>query len=65
MKEWLQSPYHDRNQVLVDSQPGGPLSQEVADVLLGVHDRDVNNKPPPESPSNQDIQLLKDQYGIL
>ena len=65
MKEWLKPPYHIRSRVLEDSKPGGPLSQEAANVLLGVHERDINDNPPRQSPSNQDIQLLKDRYGII
>ena len=59
-KSWLNPPYNNRNKIVEDSQPGGCLSQEVAQVLLGVHDRDGS---PPESPSNQDILLLKELYG--
>ena len=64
MKDWLKPPYNNKNKVLEDSKPGGPLSQEAANVLLGVHERDVNDNPPRQSPSNQDIQLLKDQYRM-
>ena len=60
---WLKSPYNDPKKIEEDSQPGGCLSEKIAQVLRGVHDRDVLKNPPPTSPSDQDIQFLQELYG--
>ena len=61
MKEWLKNGYSDQSKVEED-RDSGILPPDVAQALLGVHLR--CSIPLADKPSDMDIQLLKNLYGI-
>ena len=62
MTDWLKNGYRDQSKVEKD-RDSGILPPDEAEALLGVHSRN-HSIPLADKPSDMDIQLLKDLYGM-